>query len=257
MEAIDELVGVVARLRGPGGCPWDREQTHASLRPYAVEEAYEVVDAIARGDDGALREELGDLLLQVVLHGQIASEQGRFDFAAIARGVAEKMVRRHPHVFGDATAEDSAAVLGQWEKLKREEKGGVTAGGALEGVARSLPGLVRAADIQKKAARCGFDWAQAADVIAKVREELAEVEAELRRGDREALEAELGDLLFAATNLARKAGVDAELAIRGATEKFVARFSEMERRLAARGKRLEECDLAEMDEVWGEVKRGE
>ena len=178
LAGIDQLIDIIAKLRSPGGCPWDREQTHATLRAGLIEESYEVVEAINTGDDANLREELGDLLLQCVFHAQIAAEEGRFDFDTVARAISEKLVRRHPHVFGADRCADSAAVLRKWDDIKRAEKGD-RATSALDGISGGLPALMRAEKVQKKAARVGFDWDEAAPVVAKIREELAEVEAEL------------------------------------------------------------------------------
>lgn len=255
LPGIDQLIDIVAKLRGPGGCPWDREQTHTTLRAGLIEEAYEVVEAINTADDANLREELGDLLLQAVFHAQIAHEQGRFDFDAVARGIAEKLVRRHPHVFGEDHCADSQAVLKRWDEIKRTEKG-ARAESALDGIAAGLPALLRAEKVQKKAARAGFDWPDAAPVFGKVREELAEIEAELAAGKPAAVEDEIGDLLFSVVNLARKLRVDAEPALRRATDKFTARFRQVEALARERGLALEGMPLAELDALWDEVKAG-
>ena len=248
---IDQLIEIVAKLRGPGGCPWDIEQTHASLRAGLLEEAHEVVAAINAGDDANLREELGDLLLQSVFHAQIARDEGRFDFDDVAREISAKLVRRHPHVFGDMHCADSAAVLQKWDEIKRAEKGG-RAESVLDGISHGLPALIRAEKVQKKAARVGFDWPDATPVFSKVREELAEVESAL--GDAHRVEDEIGDVLFAAVNLARKLKIDAEVALQRATDKFSARFREVERLGRERGLVLEKLTLAELDAIWDEVK---
>ncbi len=256
---IDQLREIVARLRAPDGCPWDREQTHASLRGSVLEEAHEVVEAIDENDDAHLREELGDLLLQVVMHSQMAAETGRFDFDAVAREIGEKLVRRHPHVFGEATAADSGAVLQQWDAIKRAEKGN-THTSLLDGVSKALPALIQAEKITKRAARVGFDWSDAAQVIDKIREELAETEETLEEDKlaapdgRDRLEEELGDLLFSVANLARKTGIDPEVALRRATGKFSARFRKLETVLNERGLRFEESSIKELDAIWEEVK---
>jgi len=257
-QPFDQLRKIVARLRAADGCPWDREQTHSSLRGHLIEEAYEVVDAIDRNNDADLREELGDFLLQVVLHAQIASEDGRFTLDDVAKAISEKLVRRHPHVFGDTKLDNTAEVLTQWEQIKRAEKSknGVTPS-VLDGVARALPGLLRANDIQKKAARAGFDWAEAVEVLVKVREELSEAEFALHANEQDNLEEELGDLLFAVVNLARKSKIDPEVAMHKANEKFVRRFKAMEKLITASGRKLEDCDLAAMDEAWNQVKKTE
>ena len=251
LPGIDQLLDIIAKLRGPGGCPWDQEQTHASLRAGLIEEAYEVAAAIDARDDANLREELGDLLLQVVFHAQIGRDEGRFDFDAVAREVSTKLVRRHPHVFGDDRCVDAAEVLRKWDDIKRAEKGHV-AESALDGLPKGLPALMRAQKVQKKAAKVGFDWSEAAPVFAKVREELAEVEAAI--GDPAKLEDEIGDVLFSVVNLARKLKVDAEPALHRATEKFSGRFRAVEALARERGLVLEGMPLAELDTLWDEVK---
>jgi MazG family protein len=256
LPGIDQLIDIVAKLRGPGGCPWDREQTHSTLRAGLIEEAYEVVDAINQSDDANLREELGDLLLQSVFHAQIAHEEGRFDFDQVARGIAEKLVRRHPHVFGDDHCADSHAVLQRWDEIKRAEKG-ARAESALDGIPGGLPALLRAEKVQKKAARVGFDWPDAAPVFGKVREELAEIEAEIAAGKAEAIEDEIGDLLFSVVNLARKLHINGETALQRATEKFSARFKQVEALARERGLVLDGMMLAEFDALWEEVKARE
>ena len=254
-RGIDQLVAIVARLRAPGGCPWDREQTHASLRGGLLEEAYEVVAAIDAADDENLREELGDLLLQTVFHAQIAEEEGRFRFDDVARGIAEKLVRRHPHVFGEDHCADSAAVLVRWDEIKRAEKGGDARHSLLDGVPGALAALLRAEKVQKKAAKVGFDWDAVAPVIAKVREELAEVEAALATHEPGVLEGEIGDLLFSVVNLARHLKINAEVALHRATNKFITRFHAIENLARERSLSLELMSLDEMDALWTEVKR--
>jgi len=256
LPGIDQLIDIVAKLRGPGGCPWDREQTHSSLRGGLLEEAYEVVSAIDNADDANLREELGDLLLQSVFHAQIAHEEGRFDFDKVARGISEKLIRRHPHVFGDDRCADSAAVLKRWDEIKRIEKGGGVAESALDGVPGGLPALLHAQKVQKKAAKVGFDWAEVQPVLAKIREEVLEIEAELAGGDAQRIEEEVGDLLFSVVNLARKLHVDAETALHGATAKFIKRFHEVEALARVRGLAMGSMSLAELDTLWDEVKKG-
>lgn len=254
--AFDRLRGIVARLRAPDGCPWDREQTHASLRPGVLEEAYEVVGAIEAGDTANLREELGDLLLQTVMHAQIASEAGSFDLEQVTNEIADKLVRRHPHVFGESTAADTGAVWQQWEAIKRAEKPAGAEQHYLASVPMALPALMRAQKAQSKAARVGFDWAELRDVIAKVDEELAETKAAIGGGLPNEIEEEIGDLLFAAVNLARKCKLDAEQTLARATRKFIARFNGVEDELRARGRALGESDLAEMDAIWNALKAG-
>jgi len=250
---IDELRAIVARLRAPDGCPWDREQTHASLRGCLIEEAYETVEAIERADDAHFCEELGDLLLQVVMHSQMASETGRFTFDDVTAGLSAKLVRRHPHVFGEVKAADTSAVLQRWEEIKRAEKGN-THTSLLDGVSSALPALLHAEKITKKAARVGFDWESPVQVIGKIREELAETEEALEHGGEDKIEEEFGDLLFAAVNLARKIKVEPEVALRRATGKFSKRFQALEAALKDRGRKPEECTLAEMDAIWDEIK---
>jgi len=253
---IDELRATVARLRAPDGCPWDKEQTHTSLRGCLIEEAYETVEAIERADDAHFCEELGDLLLQVVMHSQMASETGRFTFDDVTTGLNAKLIRRHPHVFGDVVAADTSAVLQRWEEIKRAEKGN-THTSLLDGVSDALPSLLHAEKITKRAARVGFDWESPVQVIGKIREELAETEEALAHGDSENIEEELGDLLFATVNLARKIKVEPEVALRRATGKFSKRFQALEVALKERGRKPEECTLAEMDAIWDEIKAEE
>jgi len=253
MNSIVELRKIVARLRAPGGCPWDREQTHASLKSGLIEEAYEVIEAIDHNDDEHLCEELGDFLLQVVLHCQIASEENRFDLDKVADLVAEKLVRRHPHVFGDVKAADSDAVLKNWDQIKREEKSGTES--VLDHISAALPALMRAEKVQKRAGRVGFDWPDLQGVMTKIHEEVAEVEDAMQSGDRVHLEKEVGDLLFSVVNLSRKAKFDTELVLQQATNKFIARFQKLEAVLKTQGKSFEQMNLAELDAIWDVVKR--
>ena len=251
-STFNKLCEIVAKLRGPGGCPWDREQTHESLLPATIEEAYEVAEAARAKNDAHFREELGDLLLLVVMHAEIAREAGRFDINNVVDDVTEKLVRRHPHVFGKSDARDSGAVLKQWEAIKREEKRSDSH--YLASLPRALPALMRAQKAQSKAARVNFDWTELRDVLAKVEEELGETKSAIASQDRQSLEDEIGDLLFAVVNLARKCKLDAESALQTATDKFVARFNRLEDELRSRGKRLGDVDLAGLDEIWNEVK---
>jgi MazG family protein len=253
--AIERLLSIMERLRGPQGCPWDREQTLRTLRPYVLEETYEVLEAIDAGDPREHCEELGDLLLQIVFQAQLRKEEGRFDFADVADAISGKLVSRHPHVFGDADAKDAEAVLRQWAALKREEnlrKGGGES--VLEGVPREMPALARADRLTEKASRIGFDWPDAAGARAKVDEELAELDQAMARGDRDSIEHELGDALFALANLSRKLGIPPEEALRGSLARFVARFTHVERELARRGVAHGQATLAEMDAIWDEAK---
>lgn len=247
---IERLRAIMHRLRAPGGCPWDAEQTHRSIVPNLIEEAYECVDAIQRDDHAHMQEELGDLLLQVVFHSELAEEAGRYNFDDVARGISEKLVRRHPHVFATSAAADSAAVLSQWEQIKRTEKGDEQKP-YLHGVGKGLPALLRAAKLQKKAAKVGFDWPDESGVIAKIREEIAEFEQ--AEDDTDASE-ELGDLLFSIVNLIRFRNCDPEEILAAANEKFVTRFHEMEQSLSQRGILLEKAHLAEMETAWQQAK---
>jgi MazG family protein len=248
-----KLCEIVARLRAPGGCPWDREQTHESLLSALIEEAYEAAGAVRGNDTTNFREELGDLLLLVVMHAQIAREAGRFDIDDVLSDVTEKLVRRHPHVFGESDARDSGAVLKQWESIKRTEKASQH---YLDGLPAALPALMRAQKAQAKAARVNFDWTELRDVIAKIEEELGETKQTIvAAANEQAIEDEIGDLLFAVVNLARKCKLDAEMALQAATNKFIARFNRLEDKLQSRGKRLGDADLAELDEIWNEIKK--
>jgi len=262
-RSIDDLLAVMAALRTPGtGCPWDLEQSFATIAPYTIEEAYEVADAIARGDLGDLRDELGDLLLQVVFHARMAQEQGAFDFADVVESLTAKLVRRHPHVFGDARGLTPKAVEGLWERIKsaeRAEKGGGASGGetALAGVPVGLPALTRALKLQAKAGKVGFDWNDPLAVLAKIREEADEIERELAAGDRAAAAAEVGDLLFAVVNVARHLDVDPEAVLRATNGKFERRFAAIERALADRGKTPQTATLEEMEDLWNQAKVAE
>jgi MazG family protein len=253
--AVERLLSIMERLRGPDGCPWDREQTLRSLRPYVLEETYEVLEAIDLGDADEHREELGDLLLQIVFQAQLRKEEGRFDFADVADAISNKLVSRHPHVFGDADVKDADAVLRQWAALKREEKKAKGGGGSvLEGVPKEMPALARADRLTEKASRIGFDWPDAGGAREKVGEELGELDEAIALGDAAAIEHELGDVLFAIANLSRKLGLPPEEALRGAIGRFVARFGHIERELERRGVPHGTASLAEMDALWNEAK---
>jgi tetrapyrrole methylase family protein/MazG family protein len=254
-DAIERLLSIMEKLRGPGGCPWDREQTLRTLRPYVLEETYEVLEAIEAGDAREHREELGDLLLQIVFQAQLRKEGGEFDFADVANAISDKLVSRHPHVFGDSQVKDAEGVLRQWAALKREEKKAKGGGhSVLEGVPREMPALARADRLTEKASRIGFDWPDAGGARAKLAEELAELDEAIAREDADEVEHELGDVLFAAANLARKLGVPPEEALRGAVARFMARFAHVERELARRGVPHGGATLAEMDALWDEAK---
>ena len=258
LPLIERLRSIVHLLRSPGGCPWDIEQTQQSLIPNILEEAYEAVEAIRGENVEEMREELGDLLLQVVMQSEIASETGGFDLDAVAAEVSDKLVRRHPHVFGDAEAGDSEAVLERWEEIKKAEKGDRPKR-VLHKVGEGLPSLMRATKIQKKVEKVGFDWPSADAVIPKIREELDEVEEVLRDGeearDGDALAEEIGDLLFAVTNLARKLGMDSESLLAAANEKFIRRFDKLEETLEGNGTSPESAGLEEMEAAWEQAKR--
>jgi nucleoside triphosphate diphosphatase len=248
-----KLCDIVAQLRAPGGCPWDREQTHQSLVSGLLEEAYEVADAIRTKNDANLREELGDLLLQVVMHAQIAREHSRFTVDEVAQEIGDKLVRRHPHVFAESEARDTGAVLKQWDAIKRTEKGSDNIA-YFSDLTRALPALMLAQKVQTKAARVGFDWSNLKDVVAKVDEELSEAKEAIASRDASAIADEMGDLLFAVVNLARKNKLDAETVLTAATEKFIARFHAMEHELQKQGRELGEVDLAGLDEIWNRIK---
>jgi MazG family protein len=245
---MDRLVEIMARLRGPEGCPWDRKQTPASLRTYLLEEAYETAEAIDVADWDELRGELGDLLLQIVFLARIAEEEGRFGFAEVAEGISEKLVRRHPHVFAEARADSETEVWKNWEQIKREEGAGRRS--RIEGIPRALPALVRAHRLAEKAARVGFDWPDSAAVLDKVDEEVSEVREALAWEDRAGLEEEIGDLLFAIASFARREGLDPEAALSRAGTKFAERFQAIEQEADARGVRLEDLDAEELDRLW-------
>jgi MazG family protein len=252
-DAFKSLRDIVAKLRAPDGCPWDREQTNETLLPGLIEEAYEVAGAVRARDDHNLREELGDLILLAVMHAQIAEEEGRFNIADVLRDVTAKLVRRHPHVFGSSGVRDTDGVVKQWEAIKREEK--TDAGGHyLADLPAVLPALMRAQKAQKKAARVNFDWAEISNVVAKVDEELAEAKEAIASGNSSAMADEVGDLLFAVVNLARKSQLDAETTLQAATDKFVARFGRVEDEVRARGQKLGEVGLEELDEIWNAHK---
>jgi tetrapyrrole methylase family protein/MazG family protein len=252
---FETLVRVVARLRSPDGCPWDREQTSRTLRQFAVEEAYEVVEAIDADDLDRLREELGDLLLQIILHARIAEESGAFAIDDVIEGITEKLIRRHVWVFGDETAESPAAALRTWNKIKVDEKGGADNGASiLDGVPRVLPALFKAFSITRRAAQVGFDWQAAKDLFAKIKEELFELEETLQGSSDKRVEEELGDLLFVLANLARHLDINPELALEGANRKFIRRFRYIEQRLAEEGRTPHDASLEEMDALWNEFK---
>jgi MazG family protein len=262
MKAMQQLLEIMARLRDPdGGCPWDLRQTYATIVPYTLEEAYEVADSIQRGDMGELCGELGDLLFQVVFYSQIAKEEGHFDFHDVAQAICNKMIRRHPHVFGDAEYIDDKQLRQAWEQQKAHERArlsGSCSPSQMDGVARAFPALIRAEKLQKRAARVGFDWPDARGALSKVYEELEELREELEQGSQEKLQEELGDLLFAMVNVVRLLGIDAEQTLSRANEKFERRFRAMEQALREAGHHdLQKLSMTTLDTAWEEVKRSE
>ena len=249
---VKDLEEIVRILRAPGGCPWDAEQTHESIRRNFLEEAYEAVEAIDQGSAEHLREELGDVLLQIVLHARMEEEQGRFDLDGVADGICQKLIYRHPHVFGDVKVSGTGEVLSNWEDLKRKEKGQKTNTDALSAVARSLPALWRAEKVQKKAKKAGFDWPDVSGALDKLSEEIEELKTAVAEGSN--IEEELGDLLFSAVNVSRFVKVDTEQALTKATDKFIDRFRKVEAQAKAEGRPMEEMSLAELDALWERAK---
>ena len=254
---IERLRGVMRRLRAPDGCPWDRKQTIESLRGDLIEETYEVVDAIDSGDRSALCEELGDLLLQVVFQSQIADEEGAFSFDDVAEGVADKLIRRHPHVFGDVQADTPDEVIKNWEKIKKTEKGGETPRSLVDGVPRHLPALSKAHLVQKRVAKVGFEWDEIGGVVDKLDEEIAEVKEAMVQKDAAAIREELGDVLFSIVNLSRYLGHESEEVLNESVGKFMRRFQGVEKRVHEDGRELEDCSIDELEAVWQSVKSGE
>ena len=255
-RTFSDLVKLMTRLRGPEGCPWDREQTLASLKPFIIEEAYEVIDAIDRDDRQALAEELGDFLLQAVFVAEIAREEGSFEIDDAITLLHDKLVRRHPHVFADTEARDAEQVLVNWEKLKNEERKAENKS-VLDGVPQALPALLKASRLTEKAARVGFDWRRAEDVFSKIDEEVDELREAVAKGDAQNVHDELGDLLFAIANIARKLDVNAEEALQSANRKFTRRFTSMESAVRATGRNLDQLSLEQMDALWDEAKARE
>jgi tetrapyrrole methylase family protein/MazG family protein len=251
---FDELVDIVAKLRGPRGCPWDREQTRESLKPFLVEEFYELIDAIDENDNDGIKEEMGDLLFQIVLQSQLFSEEGEFDVNEVIDGIARKMVKRHPHVFGDKVLKTSDEVEVWWKEHKRKEGKGHDS--AIGGVPRSLPALLRAQKIQLKATKVGFDWEKIDDAFGKIEEEINEFREAVKRNDRDEIEDELGDLFFVLVRIANFVDVNSEDALRRTIRKFIRRFSYVENEASKQGRKLSEMTLAEMDVLWNEAKKG-
>lgn len=252
LSKFDTLVQIIARLRGPDGCPWDRAQSHQSLRSDLMEEAYEVVEALDAGDPAKVREELGDLMLVIALHAQIAAESGDFDIGSVITAINEKVINRHPHVFGDATARTAGEVVAQWEALKRKER--KEGASMLEGVPRSLPALTYSYEIQSRVARVGFDWPSTEGIFEKLAEEIGEIAA---AGEADKKAAEFGDLLFTMVNLGRHLGIDSEAALRGTNRRFYQRFAQMEKLCRERGLELSGLSLDELDRLWEEAKKAE
>jgi tetrapyrrole methylase family protein/MazG family protein len=258
-SSFAELVAIMARLRAPDGCPWDREQTHATLKPYLLEEAYEALEAIDAEDDAELCKELGDVLLQVVFHAQIAAEEGRFGIEEVGRAIVDKLVRRHPHVFADVEVDGADQVLQNWEQIKKQERReqGQQAPSLLEGIPAQLPALMRAQRIQARVARQGFDWDQITGPLAKVEEEFAELRQAWETGGAAAIEDEFGDLLFALVNTGRFLKVDPEQALRASVDKFERRFRALEEEVQASSREIAELSLEELDQIWDKVKERE
>ncbi len=254
-HAFATLVDLMATLRSPEGCPWDREQTRESLQPYLIEEAYEVLQAIIEGEKDKLKEELGDLLLQVIFHAQIAQEQGEFDITEVVQTLTEKLIRRHPHVFGTQQVSSSAEVLQNWETIKQKEQKNQTVSAHLQGIPQQLPALLRAFRLQEKTAQVGFDWSSLPPVWDKVQEEMEELREAWKAKDQERMTEEMGDLLFSVVNLSRFLQVNPEIALHRTIQKFLERFHQMENLLHSQGKSLPESTLAEMDAAWEQVKQ--
>jgi len=254
-QAFEKLVDIIARLRSEGGCPWDREQTHESLKRYLVEEAYEVIDAVDAGDMDELRRELGDLLIQVLFHAQLADENDIFDIEDSINDISEKLIRRHPHVFGKTSVAGIEEVLHRWEEIKAAEPASKDRASVLDGIPRTLPALARAMAVSKRAAAAGFEWPSLAAVVEKLEEEVGELKEELAAGDRERITHEVGDLLFTVVNVARWTKVDAEDALRTMIKRFTARFRQVEEAARESGRPLEEMTIHEMDAVWDHAKQ--
>ena len=253
-DAFAELVTIMERLRAPGGCPWDREQTHLSIKPYVIEEAFEVAEAIEDNDIAELKIELGDLLLQIVFHAEMGREAGLFTIEDVVRGIIAKMVRRHPHVFADTQVKDSEEVLRNWARIKAEERQHKEDNSAVTGVPRAMPAQLRAHRLGEKASRVGFDWQRAADVLDKVQEEIDELRAAVAAGVHGEIEAELGDMLFALTSFGRHLDIQSEDALHRSADRFVRRFKHIEQRLAEQGRDIHAASLDQMEALWQEAK---
>ncbi len=251
-SALERLVNIMARLRSEEGCPWDRKQTRETLKPYLIEEAYELLEAIEKNDPHQIKEELGDLLFQIIFHCQIARERGEFDVWDVLESITEKMLNRHPHVFGDDRIKDASQVIQRWEEHKKRE--GKLKDSVLEGIPAALPSLLRAHRVQERASRVGFDWNKREEVYEKLKEELREFEAALESGNRDEIESEMGDLLFSLVNISRFSGINPEDALRRTTDKFIKRFRFIEEEARKQGKHISELTLSEMDNLWEEAK---
>ena len=254
-ELFGELVEVIAALRGENGCPWDKEQTHSTLKPSLLEESYEVIEAIDAEDPTKLQEELGDLLMQVMLHAQIAQDENKFNIGNVIQTIIEKLIRRHPHVFSDVRVKDAAQVLSNWEAIKKSEKSSQDRKSLMDGIPIQLPSLMRARKIQSKASRVGFDWKRSEDVLPKIQEEFEELKDSIKSCEQADVEMEIGDLLFSIVNLSRFLNIDPENALRKANAKFIQRFKMMEAEIKHQGKRFEDYDLEGLDEFWEKAKR--
>ncbi len=251
---LERLIDIMKLLRSKEGCPWDREQTHESLKKYLIEETYEYLEVVDLDDKARMCEELGDVLLQIVFHARIAEENGDFNIEDVINGVCEKMIHRHPHVFGDVSAETSSQVLKNWEEIKKREKGVKDQTSVLQDVPKNLPALMRSYKVQQKAAQVGFDWTDPGDVFAKIREEIDELEVEFKKQNKSGIEDELGDVLFSVVNLSRFLKVHPELSLTQSTNKFISRFEHIEKRALEQGKKLNDMSLEEMEALWVEAK---
>ena len=255
MYTVDDLRNIMARLRGENGCPWDRVQTHESLKRSMIEECYEAIEALDNHDDKMFSNELGDCLLQIVFHARIAEERGAFNFDDVVNEICTKLISRHTHIFGEAKADNAEEALAEWEKQKKSEKGLKSFTDALKDVPKNFPALIRAEKVQKKAAKAGFDWNDISDAEEKLYEEISELKEALKSANQDEINEEYGDLLFAAVNVGRFANADSELSLTAATNKFISRFEKMEKLANEKGKKLDEMSLEEMDSLWNEVKK--
>jgi len=256
-KLFKELVDIIAKLRSEDGCPWDKEQTNDTLKPSLIEEVYEVVDAIDDGSSEKLEEELGDLLMQVLLNAQIAEDEGKFSISGVLRKISDKLTRRHPHVFGDVQVRDTQEIIANWEAIKSQEHANKDRKSVLDGIPSHLPNLMKARKIQSKASTVGFDWEKAEDVLEKVEEEIEELKASIDASEQDGIEEEIGDILFSVVNLSRFLNVEPEEALRKSNAKFIRRFRQMETEIANRGKEVTDYDLAGLDEIWDAVKKTE